>query len=69
MGWLEGGGVEDMPYLRHVVGAKCRENEVPFFRYAVFTVHCRHRGFSPETMCREVRGNESLGLHPCRISK
>ena len=31
MGWLEGGGVEDMPYLRHVVGAECRENKVPFF--------------------------------------
>ena len=31
MGWLEGGGVEDTPCLRHVVGAECCENKVPFF--------------------------------------
>lgn len=46
-----------MPYLRHTVGAECRENKVPFFRYAVFAAHCRCRGFSPEIMCRAVRGN------------
>ena len=50
MGWLEGGGVEDMPYLGHVVGAECCENKVPFFGM----LYLRH-----------IAGTGDFPLKPC----